>query len=360
MARRAGPRSTHRRRTRSPPVWRRAAAVLAGAGALFGAGIGIGAWVAQPAPEPPRAVAPAGPASVRPPVPAPAAAVPDRTAAAVPLPRVTAVGPEPPVAAAVIEAEPVVQPLPGEPAWRRHAAVAEPAQGRPMIAVVLDDLGIDKRRARRAIELPAPVTLAFLTYATELEEQTALARRHGHELLVHVPMQPHGYNSDPGPNVLDIDLGAAEVRRRLEWSLRQFEGYVGVNNHMGSRFTESEEGMRLVAEAMRDHGLLFLDSLTSAKSVGEAAARALGVPTTRRDVFLDNTDTAAEVELRLTQAERLARETGSAIAIGHPRDATLSVLEAWIPKARAAGFVLVPLTAVVEARAADGIRQARR
>ncbi|GHD46836.1 hypothetical protein GCM10017083_16430 [Thalassobaculum fulvum] len=229
-----------------------------------------------------------------------------------------------------------------------------------MIAIVLDDLGIDKRRGRRAIELPAAVTLAFLPYATDLDEQTALARQRGHELLVHVPMQPHGHNSDPGPNVLDIQLGAAEVRRRIDWNLKQFEGYVGVNNHMGSLFTESDEGMRLVAEEMGARGLLFLDSLTSARSVGEATALGLGVPTTRRDVFLDNTDTAAEVEYRLAQTERIARETGSAIAIGHPRDATLNVLEEWIPKARAAGFVLVPLTAVVEARAAPGVRQARR
>jgi len=229
-----------------------------------------------------------------------------------------------------------------------------------MIAIVLDDLGIDKHRARRAIELPSAVTLAFLPYATELDEQTALARQRGHELLVHIPMQPHGHDSDPGPNALDIDLGIVEVRSRIGWNLKQFDGYLGVNNHMGSRFTESDQGMRLVAEAMRDGGLLFLDSLTSAKSVGEQEARAAGVPTTRRDIFLDNTDTAAEVEFRLTQTERVARETGSAVAIGHPRDATLSVLEAWIPKARAAGFVLVPLTAVVQARAGGGVQQARR
>ncbi len=116
----------------------------------------------------------------------------------------------------------------------------------------------------------------------------------------------------------------------------------------------------MVAEAMRDHGLLFLDSLTSAKSVGEKTARGLGVPTTRRDVFLDNTDSVAEVELRLAQVERTARETGSAIAIGHPRDATLSVLADWIPRARAAGFVLVPLSAVIEARSGSPALQALR
>ena len=344
--------------------WRRAALATAGAALLFGAGIGFGAWIARPAPEPAHQRSASSATPERPASPQISAPPPVDTAA-VPLPKLTPVQPAapPPSEPAVRAPAPDVappSPTAGEPAWRRFAGVAEPAEGRPMIAIVLDDLGIDKRRGRRAIELPAAVTLAFLPYATDLDEQTALARQRGHELLVHVPMQPHGHNSDPGPNVLDIQLGAAEVRRRIDWNLKQFEGYVGVNNHMGSLFTESDEGMRLVAEEMGARGLLFLDSLTSARSVGEATALGLGVPTTRRDVFLDNTDTAAEVEYRLAQTERIARETGSAIAIGHPRDATLNVLEEWIPKARAAGFVLVPLTAVVEARAAPGVRQARR
>ena len=373
MARRQRPQSGHRRSKPGRPAWRSAALALSGAVALFGGGIGLGAWIARPSTEPARAAVSTGPPAARsatvaatPQRPAPTLATP--VAPAVPLPRLAAVAPAvplpvSPVVPEGVAAAPRLQ-APADsgeaPAWQRYAAVAEPAEGRPMIAIVLDDLGIDKRRARRAIELPAPVTLAFLPYATELEEQTALARQRGHELLVHVPMQPHGHNSDPGPNVLDIDLGAAELRDRIAWNLKQFDGYVGVNNHMGSRFTESEDGMRLVAEAMRDRGLLFLDSLTSGRSVGEREARAAGVPTTSRDVFLDNTDTAAEVELRLAQTERVARETGSAIAIGHPRDATLNVLEVWIPKARAAGFVVVPLTQVVAARAAAGLQQARR
>jgi len=232
--------------------------------------------------------------------------------------------------------------------------------GAPMIAIVLDDLGIDRRRSSRAVNLPAPLTLAYLPYADGLETQTRDARRRGHELLIHIPMQPHGVNSDPGPNVLDMRLGAIEVLSRLNWNLDRFTGYVGANNHMGSLFTESEEGMRLVSEGLRDRGLLFLDSLTSPRSVAAVTAAAHGVPTTTRDVFLDNTDTAAEVEMRLEQTERVARKTGTAIAIGHPRDATLNVLEVWIPRARAAGFSIVPLTTVLQARQGDAVLQASR
>src|SRR3546814_12414426 len=99
-----------------------------------------------------------------------------------------------------------------------------------MIAIVLDDLGIDKRRGRRAIDLPAALTLAFLPYATELAEQNARARARGHELLVHVPLQPHGADSAPGHNVLDIDLGPDAVPRPWEWKRRRLRGFAGATH----------------------------------------------------------------------------------------------------------------------------------
>lgn len=348
-------------------VVRHTLASIAVAGVLFGGGVGVGAWLAGGGAEQTTSASRSEPAA--------SAHVPETSkpvaAQAIPKPRdiplpkmetaVAALKREEP--ASVETPRPTATP-PSEnrdlPAWRRFAAAAEVPSGAPVIAIVLDDLGIDKRRSRRAVSLPAPITLAYLPYAEGLEEQTAEARGRGHELLVHMPMQPHGVNSDPGPNVLDMRLGAIEVLTRLEWNLDRFSGYVGVNNHMGSLFTESEEGMRLVAEGLRDRGLMFLDSLTSSKSVAAGTAESLGVPTTTRDVFLDNTDTAAEVEMRLEQTERVARKTGTAIAIGHPRDATLNVLADWIPKARAAGFALVPLTAVLDIRRGDATQQASR
>jgi polysaccharide deacetylase 2 family uncharacterized protein YibQ len=286
--------------------------------------------------------------------------------APVPLPVMAALSPPPatvepftPRAVAVKPATPLPKPAP-QPAWKRNAVAVDVPAGAPMIAVVLDDIGVDKRRSARAVALPGPLTMAYLPYADDLQAQTAEARRRGHELLVHMPMQPKGHNSDPGPNVLDMRLGAIEVLSRIEWNLSQFTGYVGVNNHMGSLFTESEEGMRLVAESLRDRGLLFLDSLTSPRSVGTTMADAFAVPNTTRDVFLDNTDTQAEVEMRLAQTERVARKVGTAIAIGHPRDATIAVLQRWIPRAREQGFALVPLSRVLEVRRQRTEQQASR
>ncbi|MEQ9606367.1 MAG: divergent polysaccharide deacetylase family protein [Kiloniellaceae bacterium] len=244
-----------------------------------------------------------------------------------------------------------VVPHDGPALWQQNAIAMAPAEGKPMIAIVLDDVGVNRRGARNAIELPAPLTLAFMTYADGLAKMTAEARKHGHELMLHVPMQPMSETMDPGPNVLRDDLPAAELVQRLGWGLARFDGYVGINNHMGSRFTASPEGMALVMRELKARGLLFLDSLTAGNSVaGEAAARS-GVPYAVRDVFLDNEpDDLAAIHRQLAILEQTARQRGYAIGIGHPHDGTVTALQQWIPEMRARGFALVPISAIVRHR----------
>ena len=112
----------------------------------------------------------------------------------------------------------------GVPAWQRFAVPAANPAGRPMIAIVIDDLGLNRPGTRRAISLPGPLTLSFMTYAPDLPRMTRKARAAGHELMLHVPMQPRDASYDPGPRVLRADLPAAELLRRLEWGLGRFTG----------------------------------------------------------------------------------------------------------------------------------------
>ncbi len=244
---------------------------------------------------------------------------------------------------------------PSRPAWRRFAVPAANPGTRPMIAVVIDDLGLNRLGTLRAIALPAPLTLSFMTYAEGLERMAADARAAGHELLLHVPMAPRDPSYDPGRNVLSTELPAEELMRRLEWGLGRFAGFVGVNNHMGSRFTTSPGGMAQVMRVLKGRGLLFLDSLTAPSSVGMAMARRAGVPHARRDVFLDNAwNDRAAIARQLAELEAVALREGSAVGIGHPHRATLDVLTRWLPEARARGFAIVPISAIVRHRLGIG------
>jgi hypothetical protein len=239
-----------------------------------------------------------------------------------------------------------VTPAPDEPAWLRFAVPVAPADGRPRIAVVIDDLGPDRKRTERAILLPGPLTLSFLAYANDLPRLGEEAHRAGHELLVSVPMEPMSGAEDMGPNGLTVGLDRDELLRRLRWNLDRFTGYVGINNHMGSRFTRDAAGMTPMMEELRARGLLFLDARTIGNSAGVETARRLGVPHAARDVFLDSGSDPSAIGAQFAEVERIARRHGSAVAIGHARGATIEQLDAWLASLPGKGFTLVPVSAI--------------
>jgi uncharacterized protein len=260
-----------------------------------------------------------------------------------------AIAPQPP---AVTPPAPVVPTPAGEPpAWRRYAARSPAAEGRPMLAIVIDDLGLQPKRLAQIALLPGPLTFAFLPYGVELNSQVEAARARGHEVIVHLPMEAL-HQEDPGPNALLIGLERGEFDRRLRWSLERFGGYVGVNNHMGSKYTRDAQAMAPVIAELKARGLLFLDSRTVPDTVGAELARKAGVPATSRDVFLDFDQAPDKVRAELERAEALARQRGAAVAICHPHDTTLAVLAERLPGLIARGVVLVPISAIVARRLA--------
>jgi len=237
------------------------------------------------------------------------------------------------------------------PLWQRYAVPVSVKAGQPMIAIVLDDVGLSRSMTRRAIQLPGPLTLSFMTYAKGLRQFANDARAAGHELMLHVPMEPKDASYDPGPKVLRSELSKDEIARRLEWGLKRFEGYVGINNHMGSKFTAARQGMSQVMRELRARDLLFLDSVTSANSIAWKVAERSGVPFARRDVFLDHDwRDATSIQNQLAILERIARRRGYAVGIGHPHRLTLEILSKWLPEARQRGIALVPISAIVSRR----------
>ena len=238
----------------------------------------------------------------------------------------------------------------GGAAWLKNSVAFAVPQGRPLIAVVLDDVGVARSHAELAIDLPGVITLSFMTYADGVADMAARAHAKGHELMLHVPMEPLDHDVDAGPHALMVDAPEGELLKRLAWGLSRFPGYIGINNHMGSRFTQDERGMRIVLGELKRRSLLFLDSRTISNTVGDRLAAGMGVAHVMRDVFLDNEMDEVAVIKQLVQAEKIAASKGQAIAIGHPHPATIAAIRAWMPKAEARGFVIVPLSTVAKLR----------
>ena len=220
---------------------------------------------------------------------------------------------------------------------------------RPRIAIVVDDLGPDKRIAEELLRLDAPLTFSILPLQRHSRRIAQQAHAQGREVILHLPMEPRGFPlKDPGKGALFVAMSERELLRQLRKDLDAVPFIAGVNNHMGSRFMEHGASVRLVLGELKKRGLFFLDSRTTAKTQGYRIARELALLAGERDIFLDNENDVQDIRAQLEGLIRLARDHGTAIGICHPYPSTITALKGMIAKIKAAGIRIVPLSQALD------------
>jgi hypothetical protein len=216
------------------------------------------------------------------------------------------------------------------------------------IAIIIDDLGYRWDQGLRAARLPGPVAVAVLPHATHSAALAREAAAHGKEIVLHLPMQAVDAGEEPGPGALGLDQTRAQFAAVFAADLAAVPFARAVSNHMGSLLTRHPGHMRWLMEELRAREpLFFVDSYTTAASVGLQIARENGVRAVRRDVFLDGDPSPAAVEAEWRRLLARARERGRAVAIGHPHESTLELLERVLPVLHAEHVELVPLSALL-------------
>lgn len=228
--------------------------------------------------------------------------------------------------------------------------IAAPAGPRPMLAVIIDDIGPDRAVADAFIATGLPLTLSILPFAESAPDIARIAAIEGVEVFLHLPMEPVGL-ADPGPNALLRSHDAASMALRVRWALSRVPGASGLNNHMGSAMTADSGAMERAFASLQGSGLIFVDSLTHPRSVAASLASQAGLTALRRDVFLDHDRRPAAIDAAIEAALARAVETGSAIAIGHPHISTLEALGGLAARAEAAGVQLVTVSQITGAPA---------
>ena len=233
-------------------------------------------------------------------------------------------------------------------AYARPLAIPSGKADAPRIALVVTGLGISTKATNDALtRLPGPVSFAFTPYGHEVDQLVARARRDGHEVLLQAPMEPFDYpDNDPGPQTLLTSLTPDQNIDRMQWLMSRFQGYVGIANFMGARFTASESALGPMLRETGKRGLIFVDDGTSSRSLAGQIAGANNIPFAKADVVIDNVPTAAEIDRALGRLEAQARERGIAFGVLTALPLAITRVADWTRKAEARGFVLVPITAV--------------
>ncbi|RUO81128.1 hypothetical protein CWI84_03180 [Idiomarina tyrosinivorans] len=207
------------------------------------------------------------------------------------------------------------------------------------LAIVIDDIG-NHRADLRWTELPGDLTFAILPYTPFAHAFAIKAHFSRKEVLLHMPMEAvHGNRL--GPGAITMDMSAQQIKLTLTRALESLPYVSGMNNHMGSEFTQHTLSMQAVMETLQNKQLFFLDSRTSAKTIAEDMAKLYGVPTTRRNVFLDNQRDSRSLQRQFDRALEIAKQRGHAVLIGHPYPETLSFLQQALPQLNNSDIELV-------------------
>jgi len=212
---------------------------------------------------------------------------------------------------------------------------------------VIDDLGQSYSHFERVAALGLPLSVAIIPGLPSTTRTAREARRRGIETLLHLPMEPREAEYNPGAGALLTILPPAEIAARIQAAEEAVPEAVGVNNHMGSRFTADRAAMSVLMAELRRRGLFWLDSRTTGATVGKEAAAAAGVPAASRDVFIDAERDPAFIRSQLRKLVALARRRGSAVGIGHPYPETLAALAELRDELADSGVAWVPVSELV-------------
>ena len=230
------------------------------------------------------------------------------------------------------------------------AAYAAPAlSGKFRIAIVVSGLGLSAKATTAALAaLPPGVTLAFAPYAGDVQHWVSQARQSGHEALLEIPMEPFDFpDSDPGPHTLRSGVDRDTNGERLDWALSRFTGYAGVTNLLGQRFLADADALSPTMTQLSRRGLYFYDNGTVPQSAAADVAGRSGAPFVKATETLDGIQTALEIDKHLSDLEAQARDHGSAAGSGFLYPITVERIAAWAKGLEKRGFVLVPLSAIV-------------
>ncbi len=228
----------------------------------------------------------------------------------------------------------------------QEAGVQEAGVKRPRIALVIDDLGRSLGELETLGALGIPLSYAVLPFESRTAEVVAELHRRGAEVLCHLPMEAKG-GANPGPGALMSSMTRDQLVMATRQALAAVPGAVGVNNHMGSSLSAHREAITSVLEVVAEQGLYFLDSRTSADTVGYSVARQLGIIAGERQVFLDTSRDPALIREQLRRLLELAERHGQAIAIAHPYPETLEILASEVPQVRER-FELVKVSTLLD------------
>lgn len=203
----------------------------------------------------------------------------------------------------------------------------------PKIAIIIDDIGYDKKIAQKFLDLDAVLTFSILPHSTHDKRIARIAHSKGFDVMLHLPMEPNEYPSiNPGPGVLLTSMSPDQLINQLNEDLDTVPFVTGVNNHMGSKMTAIAPQLYQIFSILKKRKLYFIDSRTTVDTLCRPSAQLLQLPFGQKDVFIDHIPNPDFIREQIHRLIKIAGSHGEAIGIGHPHTETYEVLREMLPE----------------------------
>jgi len=220
-------------------------------------------------------------------------------------------------------------------------------KGHGQMAIIIDDFGYSKEPISAFAAIARPLTFAILPYHPFSSEAATKGLSSGHEILLHLPMEPLARAEQSEKSTIGVAMSDEEIQEMTQKAIDTIPGLIGVNNHQGSRATADKRVMKVVLGQIKAAGLFFIDSRTNAQSVGAESARQMGVKTGENEMFIDNSDDVSAIKGKLHTAQEIALKHGSVTVIGHAHMNTAAAVSEMIPELESNGIQLVFVSQLV-------------
>ncbi len=214
------------------------------------------------------------------------------------------------------------------------------------VSIIIDDMGHSRRYGNAILELDERLTLSILPFTPFSQYFSNAGRAAGNEIMLHLPMESMS-NQLPSDTQLEVSMNQHTFSEMLAHNLTAFEGFSGINNHQGSRMMKDAERLDWLMNDIADENMFFVDSRTVGRSPATHIASRYGIPAVGRDVFLDDSADEATIKREFDRMVEIALKHGHAVAIGHPRPATINVLRRELPRLKALNIHVVPVTTTI-------------
>ena len=238
----------------------------------------------------------------------------------------------------------------GRQPWIEYSRNFKHSDRKPRVAIIINNLGLSATYTEQILKLmPKNITLSFSHISPKLKKWVREARQKGFEVLIDLPMEPDGFpRNDPGRSTLLTSLSEVENLNRLEYVMVQSGGYVGLLSTHGSKFTLNSELLLPILKAIKDRGLLYVDSRTTSQSLGPELSSDIQLPRAFNNVFIDKTPSQGHITTKLRELERIVMDKKFAVAIARPLPISIEILSEWASSLKTKGIALAPITAIAD------------